>query len=209
MHSKEASEFPCHRCHRGSNHQNVAACLHTAFTHTCPLLSSASCWWRRPWYRSLVDPPSRVRQFSIPCITAFFLEKERSWPFMSEDRDLPTLGKPTSGQHYHISISKCSHLWEGPIASPSQQVWQIRGTVDKGLFYTRRNETASLAPAPQHVHSLYLLFSNKMPPVLFPLLPLLLGRAPNNHLQSDFIVCLQTSLQSLPNPHANKQLVIT
>lgn len=104
-----------------------------------------------------------------------------------------------------LTISKCSHLWEGPRDSSSQQAWQIGETIDKGLFYTQRDESATLGPAPQHLPSLYLTIPNKIPFVLSPLLPLLLGKAPNNHLQSDFIVCLQ----SLPNCHANKQLVIT
>lgn len=213
MHSKVASEFPSHRYHSGSNNHKLATFLHassTTHSHFCQVLlvdgigPETGLWLMHPQQGMAVlhnmhhSPfPGEGKELAIHIRWQGFT-KEQDWE-----------NPPEASNAIFPTIWKCSHLWERPIDSSSEQVWWIRGTVDKGLFYTRCDESATLAPAPQRVHSLHVMFSNKIPFVLFPLLPLLLGRAPNNHLQSDFIVCLQTSLQSLPNRHANKQLVIT
>lgn len=112
---------------------------------------------------------------------------------------------PEISNAIYLTVSKCSHLWERPIDSSSQQVWWIRRTVVKGLFYTWCDEPTALAPAPLHVHGYILHCQTRFLLCFSPAAP----PARKSHLQSDFIVCLQTSLQSLPNHHANKQLVIT
>lgn len=140
MHSKQVSEFPSHRYHLNSNNQKMAAFQHPPFHNSFPLLLSAGCWQCRPWYRSLGEVfPAGMAALHVMHPSPFpgegkepAIHIRRQGFIREQDWESPAEVSNT----IVLNFSKCSHLHGRPTDSSSQQVWWVRGKVDKGLFYT-------------------------------------------------------------------------